>query len=44
VRKPEGSALTADYIREKMKADVAFHNGEVAAIMKREKAIIEALD
>jgi hypothetical protein len=44
VRKPEGGALTADYVRAKMKADVAFHNGEVAAIMKREKAVIEALD
>lgn len=44
VKKPDGGALTADYIREKMKADVAFHNSEVAAIMKREKAVIEALD
>lgn len=44
VKKPAGGALTADYVREKMKADVAFHNSEVAAIMKREKAVIEALD
>jgi hypothetical protein len=44
VKKPEGGALTPDYVREKMKADVAFHNSEVAAIMKREKAVIEALD
>jgi hypothetical protein len=27
-----------------MQADVAFHNSEVAEIMKREKAVIEALD
>jgi hypothetical protein len=44
VKKPEGGELTAVYIREKMQADVAFHNAEVAAIMQREKAIIEALD
>jgi len=44
VRKPEGGALTADSIRQKMKADVAFHNAEVAEIMKREKGVIEALD
>jgi hypothetical protein len=44
VKKPDGGALTADHVRAKMKADVAFHNGEVAAIMKREKAVIEALD
>lgn len=44
VKKPAGGALTADQVRAKMKADVAFHNGEVAAIMTREKAVIEALD
>ncbi len=44
VKKPEGGALTPDYVRQKMKADVAFHNSEVAAIMTREKAVIEALD
>jgi hypothetical protein len=44
VRKPENGALTAEYVREKMRADVAFHNSEVAAIMQREKAAIEALD
>jgi hypothetical protein len=44
VKKPEGGELTAEYIREKMQADVAFHNKEVAEIMQRQKAIIEALD
>jgi hypothetical protein len=44
VKKPEGGELTAEYIREKMRADVAFHNSEVAEIMKREKVVIEALD
>ena len=44
VRKPEGGELTAEYIRKKMQDDVAFHNAEVAAIMKREKAVIEALN
>ena len=44
VKKPAGGALTADYVREKMQADVAFHNAEVAQIMLREKAVIEALD
>ena len=44
VKKPENGELTAEYIREKMRADVAFHNSEVAEIMKREKAVIEALD
>ncbi len=44
VKKPEGGEFTADYIRQKMQADVAFHNQEVAEIMQREKAIIEALD
>lgn len=44
VKVPAGGALTADQIREKMKADVAFHNAEVAAILAREKAVIEALD
>ncbi|BBE32412.1 hypothetical protein [Sphingosinicella microcystinivorans] len=44
VRKPEDGDLTPNYIRQKMQADVAFHNREVAAIMQREKAVIEALD
>lgn len=44
VRKPEGGELTPEYIRQKMQADVAFHNREVAEIMEREKAVIEALD
>jgi len=44
VTKPDDGELTAAYIREKMEADVAHHNSEVAAIMQREKAIIEALD
>ncbi|USI76615.1 MULTISPECIES: hypothetical protein [unclassified Sphingopyxis] len=44
VKKPEGGELTPEYIRQKMQADVAFHNQEVAEIMQREKAIIEALD
>lgn len=44
VKKPDGGTLTPDYVRQKMKADVAAHNAEVAAIMEREKVIIEALD
>ena len=44
VKKPDSGELTPEYIREKMQADVAFHNSEVAEIMKREKAVIEALD
>jgi hypothetical protein len=44
VKKPEGGELSAAYVREKMQADVAFHNKEVAEIMQRQKAIIEALD
>jgi hypothetical protein len=44
VKKPENGALTADFVREKMQADVAFHNSEVAAILQREKAVIEAMD
>lgn len=44
VRKPEGGELDAAYVAEKMAADIAFHNSEVAEIMQREKAIIEALD
>lgn len=44
VKVPAGASLTADQVREKMKADVAFHNAEVAAILAREKAVIEALD
>ena len=44
VRKPESGDLDAAYVAGKMAADVAFHNSEVAEIMQREKAIIEALD
>ncbi|GAO80950.1 hypothetical protein [Sphingopyxis sp. C-1] len=44
VRKPEGGELDAAYVAEKMAADIAFHNSEVAEIMQREKAIIEALN
>lgn len=44
VKKPDDGELTAEYIREKMQAEVAFHNKEVAEIMQRQKAIIEALD
>ncbi|WP_430446779.1 hypothetical protein [Sphingorhabdus contaminans] len=44
VKKPSNGELTPDYIREKMQADVAFHNQEVVEIMQREKAVIEALD
>lgn len=44
VKKPAGGSLTPEYVRQKMQADVAFHNQEVAEIMQREKAVIEALD
>ncbi|MEE4348984.1 MAG: hypothetical protein V2J26_02040 [Pacificimonas sp.] len=44
VSAPEGGELTADYVREKMLADVAFHNSEVDQIFAGERAILEAAD
>lgn len=38
----KGTCLTAEIVRERMKAEVSHHNQEVAEIMKREKAVIEA--